>query len=103
MPIGFVVSCERPANSVPMQAGFDVDIVANVTVVVVVDEGMMTHGVIKRESSDYEKKAQDEGLPPRGEGQSGAFPVFFWGRQQMNLTTPSRAGGIPRKARASNN
>ncbi len=55
MPIGFIVSGECPPNGVPVQAGFHVDVVADVAVVIVIDEWMMAYRVVKRERCNYEE------------------------------------------------
>ena len=77
-----------------MQARLYMDVIANVTIVVIVDKWMMTDRVVQRECGDYKQQAQNEGLPRRRKGQGSGF---FKGRQPMNLITPDGACGITRQ------
>ena len=95
MPIGFIVGRECPPNCVPVQARLDVNIVANVAVIIVVDERMMAYGIVKRERGNREKHPENERLTKERSGQAG---VFLTRRQQMDLNTPGISVGITRKS-----
>jgi hypothetical protein len=76
-----------------VQAGFDARVVANLAVVIVIEERMMAHRAIEREGGGDEKEAKNERLPWRRKGQASAF---LRGGQQLDLLTPGRVRGITR-------
>src|SRR5271165_686071 len=65
MPVGLMEGCERPLYAVRVQSVPDVRIVRYVAVVVVVDEGVMDDGVIKREGHNREENAEKDWTHPR--------------------------------------
>ena len=61
MPVGLIVSGERPLDRVPLQAGLHVHVFRDVDGVVVVDERMLVYRIVEREGRDRQQKAQDPG------------------------------------------
>src|SRR5207253_1642913 len=60
MPIGFIKRSECPANRIPVETAAHVQIVSDVTIVVIVDEGMSADWVIERKRRHHQKQAEHE-------------------------------------------
>lgn len=89
MPVSLLPGSEGPSDRLPGQALVDIRVFSDVTVVVVIHEGVAVDRVVKREGGDHEEKTKnDVPLFGRGEKAGGLFRrLSCRGRQQKNLTT----------------
>src|SRR5271169_4848030 len=60
MPIGLIVSGERPLDRVPAEPALNVNVLGYIAIIVIVDEWMMNRRVVKNDGGDYKDKAKNE-------------------------------------------
>ncbi len=74
MPVGRVVGGESPRDRIPGEPRLNVDVVSNIGVVVVIDEGVMNRRVVENDGGDDQDKAENQGslLRPSEPGPSEA-------------------------------
>ena len=68
MPVRFVIGRERPGNGLPIQPRLDRSVLDDVSLIVVVDEGMAVHRVVDSNGPEREDESPEE----RPSARSGA-------------------------------
>ncbi len=97
VPVAGVVGDERPGHGVPGQAVLDVDVLGDVDVVVVIDEGMALDRVVKADAEDDEDAARrrKDARPRAPMERSDANALAHQVASRPNSPFPLRSTSIP--------
>src|SRR5579862_509056 len=81
MPISLLGRSERPTDRIPAEAGANVRILGDVTIVIVVDETMPVNRVIDRQRGHYEQKRKNK-IPLLRRSKQASVALRFCGDRQ---------------------